>query len=414
MTSWWRDEIVVRRVVSDVIAGQLSTLRSTGFAAPPSPFDPALSLSRDLGVDSIELVAVASSLNAMLHLHEAGVEDQLLMRPTVGSWVETALAGLETFSSAVTFQTSGSSAAPKRCTHRGADLWQEVEALATLFVARRRVLSAVRSHHIYGFLFTALLPARLGVPGSDVIDVRQVPPGSLPSRLRAGDLLIGYPDFWRSIASEHPTFPEGVIGVTSTAPCPDDVARDLQHAGLGALWQVYGSTETAGVGVRSSFDTPFALLPHWQRDEGNRDALIRVSSDGRRAGFPLQDVMEWDDDRHFRPRGRIDGVVQVAGVNVSPVRVRGTIIEHPDVADAVVRLMNAGNTPRLKAFVVPRSGDVDLAALQRELEADLGRRLTAAERPRAYTFGSALPVDAMGKAADWTDRGNGLAATRAT
>ena len=110
----------------------------------------------------------------------------------------------------------------------------------------------------------------------------------------------------------------------------------------------------------------------------------------------------------------IDDIVQVAGVNVSPLAVREAIVEHPDVAYTVVRLMSAGSTPRLKAFVVPRGDDVDLDALQREIEADLGRRLTAAERPRAYTFGRALPVDGMGKAADWTDRGDGLAATRAT
>ena len=414
MTSWWHDETVVRRVVSDVIAGQMSTLRPTGFATPPSPYEPPLSLSRDLGVDSIELVGVASALNTMLHLHETGVEDQLLMRPTIGSWVETAIEGLETFSSAVTFQTSGSVAARKRCTHTVADLWQEVDTLATLFVDRRRVLSAVRSHHIYGFLFTALLPARLGVHGADVLDVRQVPPASFPSRLRPGDLIIGYPDFWRNLASEHPIFPEGVVGVTSTAPCPDDVASALEQAGLSALVQVYGSTETAGVGVRTSVHEPFALLPHWQHTDDNRGALVRVSSDGHRAVVPLQDILEWQDDRHFLPLGRIDDIVQVAGVNVSPVAVREAIVAHPDVADAVVRLMSAGSTPRLKAFVVPRGDDVDLDALQRELEADLGRRLAVAERPRAYTFGRALPVDGMGKAADWTDRGAGLAATRAT
>ena len=400
--------------MTDVIAGQMSALRSTGFATPPSPYDPALSLSRDLGVDSIELVAVASALNALLHLHEAGVEDQLLMRPTVASWVETAIEGLEAFDRSVTFQTSGSRGAPKRCTHAVADLLQEIEALAPRFVGRRRVLSAVRSQHIYGFLFTALLPPRLGVPGSDVLDVRQVPPSALPARLRAGDLVIGYPDFWRSIANEPTGFPGGVIGVTSTAPCPDDLTRDLQRAGLDTLVQVYGSTETGGVGVRTSAEMPFALLPYLHRDEGNRDALIRVSSDGGRAGVSLQDTVEWHDDRHFRPLGRIDGIVQVAGVNVSPARVRAIIVEHPDVDDAVVRLMNAGTTPRLKAFVVPRRGDADLDALQGEIEADLTRRLTAAERPRAYTFGSALPVDAMGKAADWMHRGHGLAATPST
>lgn len=400
--TWWRDDVTLRRFVSDVITGQLLGLRPTARPLPASPLNAGLHLTRDLGIDSLELVSIASALNEALHLHEAGVEDRLLMRPTIGEWVATAAEGLECFSETLTFRTSGSSGAPKRCVHTLAALSEEVEALAAHFDGRARVLSAVRSHHIYGFLFTALLPQRLGLRGEDVLDVRQILPSSVASRLRAGDLVIGYPEFWRDIAYAGVAIARDVIGATSTAPCPDAVAREVVAAGLDTLVQGYGSTETAGVGVRMSPDVPYALFAHWQRIPDRERELGRTTRDGEHVRVELPDACEWSDDRHFIPVRRLDDVVQVAGVNVSLSRVRDVLMAHADVADVVVRLMDGASTPRLKAFIVAREGVEDRDALQAQLEARANESLTTPERPRAYTFGDRLPVDALGKRADWT------------
>lgn len=40
---------------------------------------------------------------------------------------------------------------------------QETDELAKLFAGRRRILVAVPCHHIYGFLFSVLLPAMFGL-----------------------------------------------------------------------------------------------------------------------------------------------------------------------------------------------------------------------------------------------------------
>jgi long-chain acyl-CoA synthetase len=398
---WWREELALRRFVSDVIAGHLSVLRPTARPLPASPLHADLDLTRDLGIDSLELVGIASALNEVLHLHESGVEDHLLMCATIGEWVTTAAEGLDAFSDRLTFRTSGSSGAPKQCIHPLKALLEEVETLAAQCDGRHRVLTAVRSHHIYGFLFSVLLPQRLGLRGADVLDVRRMLPSSVVSCMRAGDLVIGYPDFWRDIARCGVAIAPGVIGVTSTAPCPDAVAHDVMTAGLDTLIQVYGSTETAGVGIRSRPDVPYTLFAHWQRSPHGEREIVRMAEDGERTRVALPDICEWSDDRHFVPIRRLDDVVQVAGVNVSLGRVRNVLLAHPGVADAVVRLMDGASPPRLKAFVVAREG-ADHAALHAQLEARAEERLTAPERPRAYTFGHALPVDALGKRADWT------------
>ena len=399
-TGWWRDEAVLTRFVCDLVASELARARPTAAVLPPTPWDPALHLPRDLGLDSIEFLGVATALTESIHLHETGIEDRLLLQPTIGSWVATARDGLEHFSSAMTFRTSGSQGDPKRCTHQLSTLWQEVEELAPMFEGRRRVISAVRGHHIYGFLFTVLLPRALGLPGASVVDLRSRIPTSLRNELREGDLVIGYPDVWRSVAQVG-AVPAGVVGVTSTAHCPGELARALSRAGLDTLVQIYGSSETAGVGVRTDPEEPYALMSFWERAEDDDEVLLRRSADGALTSYPLQDTLEWSGARHFQPAGRIDRAIQVAGVNVFPDVVRRVLMEHPAVLDAAVRRMRPDDASRLKAFVVPRTGFAGHDALHAELEAWVATKLTAPERPRAFTFGATLPRDSAGKLTDW-------------
>lgn len=399
---WWRDEGVAKRLVCDLVTGELATLRP-GWVSEPGWCDDSAHLVRDIGVDSMELVALATALSELLHLHESGIEDHLLVRPTIGEWATIVCDGLDAFSASLTFRTSGSTGTPRRCTHSLDTLWQEVETLAPLFFAdRARVLLAVRTHHIYGFLFGVLLPRALGLPASRIVDLRKALPASLATSARDGDLVIGYPDFWRAVAQGHAALPSGVVGVTSTAPCPGDVALALETAGLTRLVQVYGSSETAGVGIRTDHRQPFSLLDFWRRSSGDANALDRLAPDGTWSTITLPDRLEWSGARTFLPVARVDEAVQVGGVNVHPDRVRRCLLEHPAIADAAVRLMRQDEGQRLKAFVVPREGHVGDAVLRDDIERWMASRLSTPERPRALTFGQALPVSASGKLADWS------------
>lgn len=399
--AWWGDDAALERFVADLVAGELAAMRPTGAALPPQPWPASLHIGRDLGADSLELMSLATALAEALHMHESGIEDYLLVRQTLGEWRHIARTSLSRFSARLTFRTSGSTGVPKSCSHELDALLQEVRAFAPLLQGTRRIFTAVPAHHIYGFLFTMLLPAALGLAAGDVIDLRGGSAARLALQLREGDVVIGHPEFWRAVARSVPAFPGGVTGITSTAPCPDQVSAALAQAGLAMLLQIYGSSETAGVGWRSSHQQPYQLLSHWRRAAGNDAALAREGSGGD-AVFICQDTLAWMDDRHFLPTGRVDQAVQVGGINVFPARVRRELLQHPEVLDASVRLMRPDEGNRLKAFVVPRNGGADLAALHAALDAWTGARLTAPERPRAFSFGSVLPVDGKGKAADWT------------
>lgn len=400
---WWQEESVLRRVVADLLAAELAQARP-GRALPALPWPAGLDLARDLGADSLDLMGAATALGDLLGFGQAGMGDALLGQPLLSAWTAAARASLSAFDAQLVFRTSGSSGMPKRCAHRLGDLWREVDELARLLPGRRRVLGAVPAHHIYGFLFTVLLPQALAQSSEQslpVHELRAASPAALGGLLRPGDLVVAHPDWWRQVAALGLAFPADVVGVSSTAPCPDEVARALAAGGL-RLVQVYGSSETAGVGWREAAGEPYRLFSYWSRaDAGILERPGEGGEGSETQRFTLQDRIEWTDARRFLPAGRIDRAVQVGGTNVFPAYVGEVLALHPAVAECQVRLMRPDEGRRLKAFVVPRDAGLDAPALRAALSHWVTERLTPAECPAAFSFGQALPRQRNGKPADW-------------
>ncbi|HEX2546851.1 MAG TPA: AMP-binding protein [Ramlibacter sp.] len=397
MRAWWQPRGVLRRFTFDLLADEMARHRRATIPHAGLWRDD-LRLDADLGVDSLELMTLATALAEALHLGESGIEDYLLARRTLGDWVDIAGAGLERFNARLTFRTSGSTGQPKPCVHEMATLVQEVQHLATLFPGRTRVLCAVPAHHIYGYLFSVLLPHELGLCAEDVVDLRGSTPAWLARGARPGDLVVGHPEFWSAVGRTVSRMPADVVGVTSTAPCADAVCEAVEAAGIARLVQVYGASETAGIAARASHREPYTLFPYW----GLRgDVLVRTMTDGTERIFPGQDHLQACGDRQLRIGPRLDHAVQVGGINVFPSRVREVLKRHPLVQDAAVRLMRPDEGTRLKAFVVPRPDVTARDALLEQLQAWIASELTTPERPKAIHLGDALPLSATGKLVDW-------------
>jgi long-chain acyl-CoA synthetase len=394
--AWWRHEPFLARLVRDLVAAELAAARPARPLAPAPSWPEDVDLAADLGADSLDLMAAATSLADLLGFARAGMQDALLAQTRLADWTAAARASLARDDGALTFRTSGSSGAPKRCSHPLAGLWREVDALARLLPGRRRVFSAVPAHHIYGFLFTVLLP-QIGETPLPVLDLRGASPAALAAQLAPGDLVVAHPDFWNAAAAPAPAFPPDVVGVSSGAPCRDDTARTLAAGGL-RLLQVYGSSETAGVGTREAAGEPYRLLPYWRRAHA-ADTIEREAG-GQVQRFGLQDRLEWVDGERFLPQGRIDQAVQVGGTNVYPAYVAEVLALHPGVRACAVRPMRPDEGTRLKAFIVATEGQAP-ASLRPELDAWIAQRLTPPERPAALSFGPALPRQPGGKPADW-------------
>lgn len=346
-----------------------------------------------LGADSLARLEIIARVNQFFHMHETGAEDYLVVRPTLGDWREIVAASLRLKAERITFLTGGSTGAPKPMTHALADLVEEARGHGDILGAAcgGRVIALAPPQHIYGFLWGGLAPDLRGV---ETLDGRAWGPARAASEAREGDLIVATPFLWELMLRSGARFRPGVAGVTSTAPAPDALWTALAEAGLGRLLEIYGSSETGGLGWRDAAGAPFAPLPHLTCD----GAGFRRRRDGARLEPP--DRIAWRDDGRFAPAGRLDGAVQVGGVNVSRERVRARLMEHPDVSDCAVRLNGDGAGARLKAFVVP-AADAAPDALAQALEAHCAATLSAPERPARFAFGPALPLNAMGKPTDW-------------
>ncbi|MEN0019968.1 MAG: AMP-binding protein [Planctomycetota bacterium] len=333
-----------------------------------------------IGIDSLELTAVAAAVSDFFCLHETGDEDRLFINRDLPAWASLCTAGPGGEPTHIEFRTSGSTGTPKRVQHARAMLLDEAAWFASQFAGAQRVISLVPSHHMFGFVHTVLVPQTLGVP---VLDREFSPRSSVVRTLRAGDHIVATPFAWRQLLDSGLTFADGVTGVSSGETIDDDTWLGLLDAGLDELTDIYGATETGALGVRTQPCDAFTAL------------------NAQRARSAAVDHLDWLGDDTFMVAARHDAAVQIGGVNVSIEHVRSVLSSHEGVRDCSVRLVDNANGPRLAAFVVPSDDAITATELQTQLRAHAAASLDAPARPTSYTFGAELPRSALGKHISW-------------
>ena len=332
----------------------------------------------------------------------------LLSRKRLGDWARFVFDQAGPRPSSITFFTSGSTGDPKPIRHLYYFLEQDAHFLGLMLSGAKRLVSLVPSHHIYGFIYTILIPKVLDLPCEDKRFQR---PAAIVRGLGEGDAIIGIPHFWKLFAETRARFPASTVGVTSTGPCPAEIIRDLRKQGLPVIHEIYGSSECGAMGYRSNPDQPLTLAPVWKRvSAGTFTRLLEDGSDSE--PFSFQDELEWLDGFRFLVKRRLDSAVQVAGINIYPQRLVEALLSHETVAECSVRLMRPEEGNRLKAFVVLKPGIEPGNATRETLRKHLATRLECLEQPKSITFGTALPRNEMGKLSDWTIRPERIGLTR--
>ena len=389
MTELGLQHSAARRIVCAVVAAELRRQRGTDHSDTAKGDWPTSTPIGDhgLGLDSMEQLGALGALAEAFDLDDSLLSDD--PPQTVGAWVDWVMHAHVAGDGRITVATSGSTGSPRSCVHDLVDLIDEAVFLATQFTGRRRVVALVPAHHLYGIIWTALLPDALDVP----VVVRAI---GAPLGLAAGDLVIAVPEQWQALVRIVHRLPDDVIGVSSAGSLNDSVAAGLLAAGLTRLVDIYGSSETGGIAMRDVPASGYDLLPRWQLSgHGNEDWQL-VDRHGRFCDLP--DYVERIGDKALRPIGRRDGAVKVGGHNVWPEQVARELRAVDGVADVAVRLHAHG---RLKAFVV-LDPDCDPEQLSARIEQVMVTRLADHERPKSFRFGPALPRNAMGKLEDWT------------
>ena len=292
----------------------------------------------------------------------------------------------------VYLSTSGSTGTPKQILHTQEMMEIEGKSVGKHFKEAKRFITLTPRQHLYGISFAVFFVSLYKIPA---ISLPPLPVQPWKSLLQEGDVLAGFPLFWEYFLQAGNTFPPGVTAVTSTAPCPKGLFARLKQAGAERVVELYGATDTGGIGVRYDEGEPFQINDFWEIS-ADHTQIRRKGIDG---WLPFPDQVQFVPPRGIFPLKRMDRVVQVAGVNVSLDHVEKVLQQHPAVKVCRVRLMRPEEGKRLKAFIVLQAGYDEQILPQ--LRTYLTDRLSSHEMPRSFTFGESLPTNPMGKSSDW-------------
>ena len=218
--------------------------------------------------------------------------------------------------------TSGTTGEPKAVYKRFLQFENELFELVKVFGndwVNRKVYSTVNHHHIYGLLFTALLPIATGLPfRRHRIDF----PTELANIAGEAAVIASSPAFLKRLSAETDKpieFKCPPIIYSSGGPLPEEVAR--RACELTGFWtmEIYGSTETGGIAYRQSKNgpvwTPFEVCKMSVAENGCLN--IKSSYILEPEGFTTGDLVDLYDDGRFLLKGRSDSIVKIEEKRIS-------------------------------------------------------------------------------------------------
>jgi benzoate-CoA ligase len=136
---------------------------------------------------------------------------------------------------------------------------------------------------------------------------------------------------------------------------------------------------------------PTSAVHYWNNREKTRGTFV---GEWTRTG----DKFYEREDGALVHCGRVDDMLKVGGIWVSPMEVEGALIAHPAVLEAaVIGVADEGDLIKPKAFVVLRDGFAGSDALAEELKTFIKSRLAPYKYPRWVAFETELPKTATGK-----------------
>lgn len=279
----------------------------------------------------------------------------------------------------VTVHTSGSTGPFQPCPKTAAQLLGEAALHVHLFGMQRsdRFLATVPPHHIYGLLFSVLVPLTAGAAF-----VRSTPlhgdAVAAEARASGATVLVSVPAHLRALAQLGREEFRGLRLLFSSGGALDPAtAARISQLGPDAV-EILGSSETGGIAVRrAGLEPAWRPLPGVRASAGEGGQLMLDSpfqDPALQRPHPCADRIELNNDGSFRHLGRLDDVVKVAGKRVSLSDVEARLREQPGVTDAAVFAVPSprhGSQLRAVAAGAALDGAVLRAALLRHFDATI-------------------------------------------
>ncbi len=325
----------------------------------------------------------------------------------------------------ISLYTSGSTGEPKAVQQRLTEFENDNAFILSVWGdewRKRAVCSTVSQHHIYGLLFSIMLPFTAGVP----FRRRRVEfPEELFALCSGSDsyMIITVPAFLKRVcevwAADTVNIPDSDFKdfnpcspfiFTSGGAVPFETAK--QTADIFGCWplEVYGSTETSGIAWRQSRNgmewTPFDNAEITINEDG---CLVVCSPYVRDPdGFVTGDLADMGEDGRFLLKGRADSVVKIEEKRVSLTEIESRLLGSGLVSEAaVIALQNERRQYTAAVVVLNEQGCARFPLLAEEsadkYTADTFFReylldfFEPVAVPKRWRYVNALPQDAQGK-----------------
>ena len=242
----------------------------------------------------------------------------------------------------VTVFSSGSTGDPVAAHKTAGQLLGEAQALAETFElgARARLLATAPAHHIYGLLFSVLVPL---VGGGAFVRDTPLHAEAIAARVEAlaVNVFCSVPPHLHGLAALPALALRGLERVfCSGAPlAPQDATLLKERFGLDVT-EVLGSTETGGIAWRLAVGPgDWTPLPGVRVTAG-ADGVLLLDSSFLDPELPRPmrgaDRIALGDEGRFRHLGRADAILKVGGERVSLAEIERRLMATEGVLDAAV------------------------------------------------------------------------------
>ena len=329
---------------------------------------------------------------------------KILNAPDSGAEKVPAIIADET---SIVMYTSGSTGQPKEVKQRLTEFENDNLFILSKWgeeVLKRKLFSTVSQHHIYGLLYSVLLPFTAGVPFRRTrIDY----PEEIERFSDTQYMLITVPSFLKRAVEMKDTVNLRLksMWIFTSGGVLDPHTAQMTHNVFG-FWplEVYGSTETSGIAWRQSVNgvewTPFDNVKLSKNQEGCLNIKSPYIKEAE--GFQTSDMVELLEDGRFLLKGRLDSVVKIEEKRTSLVEIESRIIQSGFASDVCVIPMEDKRQYLAAAIVFNDKGKERFLGLEKNEINNfwrdyLVRYFDNIVIPKKWRYPDAIPVNLQGK-----------------
>jgi acyl-coenzyme A synthetase/AMP-(fatty) acid ligase len=301
--------------------------------------------------------------------------------------------------------TSGSSGQPKPIKKSLAQLDCEIAQLERIWgsqIGRSQVLSTVSHQHIYGLLFRLLWPICAHRPFSrENLEF----PEHIMNHGDNQTLLVSSPALLKRLTNISKCTPYRLV-FSSGGPLSIQAARESLRLLNCLPYEVFGSTETGGIGYRQQEqeNTPWTPLPDVQARIG-AEGCIELLSDHIDPSnwYQTTDQCEVYVDGTFMLKGRSDRIIKIEEKRISLAEVENRLQQLDWVSEAVVTTFDTDKRIELvSAITLTTLGKEQLSLIGKgafwiKLRNSLRLWLEPVAIPRRYRILEDIPLNSQGK-----------------